>query len=173
MPRKRVVLEVLDDDQKGDEVRIVGGTYTGKTAWLWKDSEPTEFFTPVVILLKVKEGKQKGVYTAIKHDNIAKPISRPTCLGEAILIDHPKIEQLANQLAKKLVMCGVRGDSSSGIFDILKAKIEREYAKQKALGSQALWYHVDYQEKKRKSDGSGDARYNRPAGGMMRLEHAA
>jgi hypothetical protein len=133
-----------DPSEKGQELRLIHGTYKGKTAWVNPHKPPTKHYISVIILDDHTGGEFK---TRVRRTSVGKPLSRPTSFEEAALQQHPMINTMMENLAKQLAMCNIQAGNQN-IHAIFDHMIEKSNKMQADDQENALWKSVDYKEKR-------------------------
>jgi hypothetical protein len=134
-------------NRRGAEIRFVGGTYIGYKGWVDNSKEETAKSTPVIVhSFKKKDGSVVDKATTVRKTSIRPAvIQAPTSYAEAILQQHPKIEQMLDKLCTKLAKCEA-GNSGNSLHEVFHKKMLAAIAKQNALGADAEWILVLYEE---------------------------
>lgn len=127
-----VRLHIVDEDDKGDEIRFRGGAYHGHFGWLNKgypkDALPQK--ANVIVFIKMVNSRrmgavEKGVYTQVYKSNI-ESIYKPTCYEEAVIQQDKKVEKYIGDLARRLAAFGITGNRPGKIFDKIKQRMDEE-----------------------------------------------
>ena len=74
------------------------------------------------------------------------PRGAPTDYVDAVLQQHPDIDQAFNKVCKLLAKCQLNGTEKPLQIKFIE-KMEAAVEQQRAGGQKAAWFHVDYKEK--------------------------
>jgi hypothetical protein len=109
-----------DPSEKGQELRLIRGSYKGKTAWVNPRKRPTKKRIYVIILMDDSMEKE----TFVSPSSVDRPLSPPKSYEEALLQQHPKITANMEDLAKQLAMCNIQAGNQNMhvIFDEMIGK---------------------------------------------------
>jgi len=129
---KKVVLRIIDDEDKGMPVRFTGGMYHQRYGWIDTNYDPEELavYVHVIVFIKAAVSQrfggniEKGVYSRVKREYIA-PVVAARSYDEAVLQQDKKVEELINKLAKNLARCGITSGRPI-LFDYLRQKVDEE-----------------------------------------------
>lgn len=137
--------------RKGEAVRIVKGKYI-KNYGAWLDTAfGKNMFTPKKVhILVVKMDKEPPTPVFIRRSSIVRNSEyvAPTSYEEAILDQHPTIDQQMNSLARSLARCNLSMDiDKQKIFKILEMKME-EFEKE--IGIRTEFGTAENNEKRRR-----------------------
>ena len=96
-------------NRKGEQIRVEGGIYVGKTGWFDNEGSHThKMFAVIINQVTNKKGVVVDKATKIGRRNVAPFIvPKPASYPEAIMQQHPKIEQLMAKLCRDLAMCEI------------------------------------------------------------------
>ena len=132
------MVEVQEKD-KGEEIRFVGGTYAGRTGWQHAGKEDTAKMTHVII---EKEGEHlKG--TRVRKENVRNEDKTPPANYEAAMLNQQRdIEVLLRQVTKKIAKCGLY--DSTIISMVFTQFMDEAIQTQRDLGYEAQWHWVDF-----------------------------
>ena len=126
--------------EKGEEIRLVKGDYEGKKAWMNKAKKPTKCMFFIIVDDVGGELATRVMKTSVR---LLTNVRTPSSYEEALIQQHPDIEQVLVKLATLLVKCGM-DENSKNLQDILQNKIEGALSIQTSLKHKATWRHVDY-----------------------------
>lgn len=91
------------ESPKGQAIFICGGKYRGKEGWLDISKPKTADFTYVIVDM----GAGKEAFTKVKHKNVCASSKVPDTFEEALLQQHPDINDDISRLVEKLAQCRV------------------------------------------------------------------
>jgi hypothetical protein len=133
---------------RGEEVRFVRGKYIGYTGWINRDGDETA--VSIAVIVNGYKDKKTGVTTnkatTVRTESVrVKAQPAPNSRAEAIMQQHPEIEQTMEKLARQLAKCDLSPLSTS-ILQIFATKLQEESARQIAMGNRATWKRVQYDE---------------------------
>jgi len=106
-------INIIDDEDKGREIRFCHGEYHGKYGWIDnsypEDSCATQIH--VIVFIKTVNSRRlgnvdKGYYTRVEKGNI-ESIRRASCYDEAVLFQDQKTEKSITNLARRLATMGI------------------------------------------------------------------
>jgi hypothetical protein len=125
----------------GEAIRFSGGKYKGETGWFdaLRPSHPKMMYNVIVdredgaIITKVKKESVK----VIANDTI------PVTAEEAVLNQHPDVEEAMDKLVAKLARCWIRPESTD-IHRIFQNKLAEAWSAQTAKGGNALWRYTEF-----------------------------
>ena len=128
----------------GDEIRFVGGKHVGCTGWVDLDGDETAACIAVVVNgYKDKRSRSaSNKSTTVRKESVrlmAQPA--PQSRAEAIMQQHPEIEQTMEKLARQLAKCELSPRSAS-MHKIFARKLQDATARQIAMGDRATWKKV-------------------------------
>jgi accessory colonization factor AcfC len=126
--------------EKGEEISLIKGNYTGQKAWMNKAKEPTKCMFFIIVEHKGGELATRVLKTSVR---LLTNVRKPSSFEEALFQQHPDIEQVIVKLATLLVKCGM-DENSKNLQDILQNQIEGALSIQTSLKHKATWRHVDY-----------------------------
>ena len=131
--------------RKGEEIRIVAGTYKGYTGCIDNSKQDTVASISVIVnAFKKRSGGTVDKSATIRKSSLRPAkIPAPASYGEAIMQQHPKIEQMLEKLCRQLAKCEV-GRGGSSIQVVFATKLQEAVAKQLALAGDAEWKFVCY-----------------------------
>jgi len=116
-------------DPSGEEIKIVRGKYlkTYSKGWVNR-AMGNDGFTPykVYCILLMKDRSTKNVLLDKRTICLLSDRSEPNSFEEAVLDQHPKINDQMNKLAALMARCGIYDDTSV-IAEIFEAKIHEAY----------------------------------------------
>jgi hypothetical protein len=123
---------------KGEPIRFVRGLYKGKTGWLNKEKGSTECQFYVIVSMANNKIKR----TRVNKESVAAPRDEmaPSSYAEALLQQHPDLEEKMDILCRELAKCKIQKDAA-GIYKILNRKIE-EAIKRQSKKSKAVYREV-------------------------------
>jgi hypothetical protein len=128
----------------GQRIRFIRGTYEDQKGWLNANREATKCKYYVIVEPdppnRLHEKETFVLKTSVKFINAQ---TKPTTWEEALLNQHPDIDQQMDRLAADLVMCRI--NSGEEISRILVEKIADEQNKVQALGSDAKYKDVHWE----------------------------
>jgi len=127
------------DADKGEQIRITGGTYRGRNGWRWKGKADTLKRTYVII--ELEDGVLKG--TRLSKTNVGAPWQPPTNYVEAALQQHLQIDETLDKLCMLLAKCNLTGeerDLHRAFFDRMQAARVQKLSE----GQSASWFHVEF-----------------------------
>lgn len=129
-------------EDKGEAIHITGGKYVGMNGWRWlgKGNPPKQTY----VILILGNNKEKGI--RVKKGNVGPPCGAPTDYVDAVLQQHPDIDQAFNKVCKMLAKCQLNGTEKPLQIKFIE-KMEAAVEQQLAEGQKAAWFHVDYKEK--------------------------
>jgi hypothetical protein len=136
----------MANERRGEEIRFVGGVYIGYKGWMDKSKDKTALSYHVVVKsFKKKDGSTIDLATTVRKTSVRRPAleTPPASYAEAIMQQHPKVEQLLDKLCKQLAKCEL-SISDTSILTVIAAKLQAAMAAQIALGSDAEWKRVRY-----------------------------
>jgi hypothetical protein len=136
---------MVSSNRRGDEIRFVAGKYIGYKGWLDATKDDTALSYPVVVSsFKKKDGSTVDLATTVRKTSVCLDKEEaPVSYAEAIMQQHPKIEQLLMKLCKQLAKCELSFDDTS-IHTVIAEKLREALALQLSLGSDAEWKRVRY-----------------------------
>jgi len=134
---KKLVLRIINDEDKGNAIRFCGGTYHRRYGWVDSNYDPNELevYMHVIVFIKAATSEryggniEKGVYVRVKRENVTLLVT-PRTYDEAVLQQDKNIEKLINALAKSFARCGISSDRPQ-LFDYMREKIDAENRKYK------------------------------------------
>jgi hypothetical protein len=131
--------------RRGEEIRFIGGRYIGYTGWRDKSRDETEKSCPVIVQgFRKKTGATVDIATTVRKSSCGPAlVASPSSYAEAIMQQHPKIDQLLGKLCTQLAKCDLQSTSTS-IHSVFTTKLQDAVAKQIALGRDAEWKRVTY-----------------------------
>jgi hypothetical protein len=135
---------------RGEEIRFVRGKYIGYTGWINLDGDESD--VSIAVIVSGYKDKKKGGSRFDKKKTVRKESVRsklepaPRSRAEAILQQHPEIEQTMEKLARQLAKCEL-SPSSASILQIFAMKLQDATARQIAMGNRAIWKKVRYKSK--------------------------
>ena len=132
-------------NRKGEQIRVVGGIYVGKTGWFDNEGSHTQkMFAVIINQVTNKKGVVVDKATKISRRNVAPFIvPKPASYPEAIMQQHPKTEQLMAKLCRDLAMCEIDPEGGE-IQSLFSAHLKKAVAEQSEKGSDAIWKQVIY-----------------------------
>jgi hypothetical protein len=130
--------------KKGAPIKFIGGDYVGCSGWINKMKDPMDTFIYVIVVLKKTK---KELLTRVKQENyvLLADIKVPINYEEAMVQQHPDIEQMLNMLAGKMAECeliGVTGQSGQNIGNVFLQHLGKAIARQNAKDSKSRWRRV-------------------------------
>jgi hypothetical protein len=131
---------------RGEEIRFVGGKYIGYTGWRNLDGDKTAASVAVIVhgYKDKKNGSTSNKTTVVRKTSVSsKAQPAPQSRAEAIMQQHPEIEQTMEKLARQLAKCELSTRSAS-ILHIFATKLQDATARQIAMGNRATWKRVQY-----------------------------
>jgi hypothetical protein len=128
-------------EDKGAPIHISSGKYVGMNGWLWLGKGHPPKQTYVVIIYECN--KEKGV--CVNNGNVGPPLAPPKDFVDALLQQHPVIDQALNKVCKMFAKCQLNGSEEALQKKILE-RMAAAYAQQLAEGEKATWFGVDYQD---------------------------
>jgi hypothetical protein len=130
---------------RGEEIRFVRGKYMGYTGWLNKDgNESAKSVAVIVNGYKEKNGATSNKTTTVRKESVRpKDQTAPRSRAEAIMQQHPDIEQTMEKLARQLAKCELNPRSTS-IQQMFATALQDATARQIAMGNTATWKRVRY-----------------------------
>lgn len=128
------------DEDKGDEVNFVGGTYLGLTGWRWKGKVDTPKMVSVIV--RKEDGTEYG--TRLKKDNV-KVSTPPINRVEAALDQHPDIEGQLDKLCKFFAQCAFDGEEKD-LYVAITKRMQAAISRQRSEGLHASWREVIFDE---------------------------
>ena len=124
--------------ERGEEVRFVRGTYSGKKGWIDSSREPTAESVPVIVhKVKTRSGKIVDKATTVRKASIKYAKVEVTSFADAILNQQPKIDHLMEKLCEKLVMCNI-DPHDQDIVNLFSMRLVSAVMKQEEKGDNAL-----------------------------------
>jgi hypothetical protein len=127
--------------EKGEGIRLVGGTYKDKTGWLNAAKKHTPLCYYVIVALDNEEKATRVRKTSVK---LGSAEAEPTSYEEACLQQHPDIDAAFDKLVQDLVKCGIHGDSQE-ILRIITKKLTEARVAQSMKGNKAIWRNVNWE----------------------------
>jgi hypothetical protein len=133
-------------DRRGEAIRFVAGTYIGYTGWLDESREVTTLSAPVIVhAFKKKDGSTVDKATTVRKTSVGPAdIAHPTSYAEAVMQQHPKIDQMMEKLCRQLAKCEMVDTSEYSVLLMFSAKLQAAVARQLSLGGDAEWKRVQY-----------------------------
>jgi hypothetical protein len=129
---------------KGGSCRFIRGKYCGLQGWLNADKPKTRCYTHVIIN-KPDGSAFKEYHTKVRHESLRTGnVPTPTTFEEAILQQHPDIEQMIDKLAKELARCHL-AHTSQPMLAIINLKLSKHINAQSSKGNTASWRDVTYE----------------------------
>ena len=129
---------------KGEAITFKRGKYKGCTGWRNADKANTSHRTYVIVSM-VGRGEKE---TYVKSRSVAAPCAATTDYAEAMLVQHPDIEGLVDQLCFEIARCNIaenlRADPQPLHFAIHKRMLQA-MTDQTNLGGRATWRIVNYE----------------------------
>jgi hypothetical protein len=132
----------MANSNKGSPIKIIGGAHKGCTGWLDKSRETTDCYTPVIVRHRSKEK-----VTKCKHENyvLVTEVKDPVNYEEAMMQQHPDMEDLLNQLVRKMAECEMvqaDGESAANLCKIFRVHLAKAVQRQNSKGNKARWCRV-------------------------------
>jgi hypothetical protein len=90
----------MANERRGEEIRFVGGVYIGYKGWMDKSKDKTALSYHVVVKsFKKKDGSTIDLATTVRKTSVRRPAleTPPASYAEAIMQQHPKVEQLLDK----------------------------------------------------------------------------
>jgi hypothetical protein len=131
--------------QRGREIRFIKGKYIGYNGWINDHGDHTAHSYAVIVSgYKSVNGGTHDRITKVRKESVRDRILPPAnSKSEAIMQQHPEIEQTMEKLCRQLAKCDINPRSNS-IKEVFGRKLLEAVAKQIALGNKATWKRVDY-----------------------------
>lgn len=132
-------------NRRGEEIRFIAGTYIGYTGWIDNSRDETPASFPVIVHgFKKKDGSMVDKAATVRKSSVRPAaIQPPLSYAEAIMQQHPKIDQMMDKLCRQLAKCEMSTTDNS-IHTVFAIKLHLAVAKQVALGGDAEWKRVHY-----------------------------
>jgi hypothetical protein len=137
---------MVSSNRRGAEIRFVAGKYIGYGGWIDASKDETALSNPVIVSsFKKKDGSTVDLATTVRKTSVrlAGEDAPPRSYAEAVMQQHPKIEQMLEKLCKQLAKCEM-SNSDTSIHTVLAEKLQAAIARQLSLGSDAEWKRVRY-----------------------------
>jgi hypothetical protein len=131
---------------RGEEIRFVRGKYIGYTGWKNLDGDETAVSIAVIVhgYKDKRNGSTSNKTTTVRKESVSSKVQpAPKSRAEAIMQQHPEIEQAMEKLARQLAKCELR-PRSTAIQNIFATKLQDATARQIAMGNRATWKRVQY-----------------------------
>ena len=131
---------------RGEEIRFVRGKYIGYTGWKNLDGDETAVSIAVIVheYKDKKNGSTSNKTATVRKESVKSKVQpAPKSRAEAIMQQHPEIEQAMEKLARQLAKCELR-PRSTAIQNIFATKLQDATARQIAMGNRATWKRVQY-----------------------------
>jgi hypothetical protein len=129
--------------EKGDEIRFVGGIYSGKTGWFnaAKNHTPCMFY----VIVALDGGEEKATKVNKKSARLLSTTEEePSSFAEACLRQNPDIDASIDKLAQLLAQCGITVASEAEMGRILSERVAQACIAQNMKGNKATWRHVNW-----------------------------
>jgi len=123
--------------KKGDEVKIVGGSYVGHRAWINTKKKPTKQSQSLVIVIDNEE-----VVKTIRKKSfkLMSKCRKPSTATEELLANNPTVEKHMRTAARHVAMLGIQ---ESKVASVLFAEMVTEYIEHlQDQGVNAKYYPV-------------------------------
>ena len=122
---------------KGAEIYRKTGKYGGMTGWIDGDKRETAQMVYVII----DYGESRYRTTRLRKESVGNHRATPKTYEQAAFQQHRDVEQLMNQLARKLAQLNVNTEVTCKMFEetLNKAKKHQQQKKHKAL-----WKNVEF-----------------------------
>jgi hypothetical protein len=132
-------------DRRGEEIRFIVGTYEGHKGWIDNSGDATTLSVPVIVhKFKRKDGSTVDKAATVRKSSVRSAAIRPAMShAEAIMQQHPKIDQMMNKLCRQLAKCEM-STSDTSIQTVFATKLKAAVEKQVALGADAEWKRVHF-----------------------------
>ena len=132
----------MANSNEGSQIKIIGGSNKGCNGWIDKSRETTDCYTPVILKYR---GKEKT--TKVKHENyvLVTEIKDAVNYEEAMIQQHSDIEDLLNQLVRKMAECEMiraDGESATNLCTIFRVHLAKAIIRQNSKGNKARWCRV-------------------------------
>jgi hypothetical protein len=72
--------------------------------------------------------------------------AEPTTYVEAMLKQHPDIDEMLTKLSKEMAMCSVDEHYVDQVYDVLNERVIKAKGEQDRLGHDARWRHVNFED---------------------------
>jgi hypothetical protein len=132
-------------DRRGEEIRFIVGTYEGCKGWIDNSGDATTLSVPVIgHKFKRKDGSTVDKAATVRKSSVHSAAIQPAMShAEAIMQQHPKIDQMMNKLCRQLAKCEM-STSDTLIQMAFGTKLKAAVEKQVALGADAEWKRVHF-----------------------------
>jgi hypothetical protein len=135
----------MSTSNRGAEIRFVRGKYLGYMGWINLEGKKTAASVDVIVQgYKETDGSTCNRATTVRKTSVRpRAQAAPRSRAEAIMQQHPEIEQTMEKLARQLAKCELSTRSAS-ILHIFATKLQDATARQIAMGNRATWKRVQY-----------------------------
>lgn len=139
--KRSLLLQAFNDLAmgKGEEIIFVGGKYQGKRGWI--DGAKARTAARVHVIVDLGDEK-KHTFVAPESVKSITVLEDPSSFEEAMINQHPDMDQLLTKLARLMVSCRCGEQSAAVVGDLLREKIKYQRTKQAMLGNKAKWRDV-------------------------------
>jgi hypothetical protein len=110
---------------RGEVISFVRGKYIGYTGWKNLDGDKTAVSIAVIVhgYKDKKNGSTSNKTATVRKESVKSKVQpAPKSRAEAIMQQHPEIEQAMEKLARQLAKCELRPRSTS-----IQKKLQRNY----------------------------------------------
>jgi hypothetical protein len=131
---------------RGEVISFVRGKYIGYTGWKNLDGDKTAVSIAVIVhgYKDKKNGSTSNKTATVRKESVKSKVQpAPKSRAEAIMQQHPEIEQAMEKLARQLAKCELRPRSTS-IQKKIATKLQDATTRQIAMGNRATWKRVQY-----------------------------
>ena len=157
LPKLTIIPDETADENKGDPIKFVSGIYKGRKGWVNK----TKGKTTKEIYVIVAEDEKMGLLTKATRvrQSSVEPINNeePRSYEEAVLQQHPDVDEAMSKLALLMVQCRITPEySTDEIHCLMKEKLEKAWIDYGKLGHKAKFRSTSWNEKTDDIDHSFD-----------------
>ena len=128
--------------QRGEAIRFTTGKYKGRTGWVNSSKPKTAKMMSVIVDL----GNGVTRDTRVRQTSVAAPFGPPKSFQEALLQQHPDIEELIDKVASKLAKCTINEESLEPFTEFFGRRVKKACERQEALGNKATWLNVEWDD---------------------------
>lgn len=131
---------------KGAPIKFTGGNFKGRYGWI-DTSRPRKPKMQPVIVNMVEEGYENITRCMIVNYILMSDVNDvPTTYVEAMLQQHPDIDDMLFKLCREMAMCSVDEHTADQVYDVLNERIKQAKGEQDRLGHDARWRHVNFED---------------------------
>ena len=132
--------------EKGQRIRFKAGNYKGCNGWLAKNKKVQTRGGEKMMCVIVDLGGGQELDTRVLTTSIGKPRTTPKSFAEAVVQQHPDIEEMMDKLCREIAKCGL-SPTDPALETILSKKLTEAALLQNSAGHKARCRVVHYDEK--------------------------